>query len=72
MRESDLCKKLKLKPITGRSLKTYKIDKSCALVEMVTQLQGVKNWRGNAFYQLTNEEEDITDDKDIILQKQVI
>ena len=71
MRETDPYKKLKLTPITGRKLETHQIKQSCALREMVTQIPGVKNWRGNAFYQLTNEEEDITDDKELILQNKV-
>lgn len=71
--KSDLIKRLKLRPLltASKSFKTYKVKKSCALRELVPNLPGVKVWRGNAYYELTDEEEDISEDKKLIIQKTV-
>lgn len=64
-------KQLKLKLITDRKLKVHPIEQSCELREFVTELLDVKFRKGHAFYELTNEKEDIHEDKELILLYEV-
>ena len=66
--DSELFKQLKLKEITDRKFTTFEVTQDCTLQECFEK----QTPRSNVFYELlTNEKEDITDDKELILQKKV-
>ena len=63
---------LKLKVITDRKFQQYLVDQNCALREyMERQQQKIEYWREYVYYELTDEDEDISEDKELILQKKV-
>ena len=68
----DPLKQLKLKQIKGRKIRTFKVTQNCSLREGFENFEPkITSWKGHVFYELTDEEEDITDDKELILQKKV-
>ena len=71
--ETDTLKtQLKLKVITDRKFQQYSVDQNCALREyMERQQQKIEYWKGYVYYELTDEDEDISQDKELILQKKV-
>ena len=58
---------LKLKLITDRKLEVYPVEQNCELREFVTELLNIKFRKGHAFYELTHEKEDVSEDKELII-----
>ena len=70
--EGDLKRRLKLNSVTGRTLKCYQVEKNCMLKDFIKNLGPKMIFRrGCAFYELTSEEENVSEDQELILQKKV-
>ena len=69
----DLKRRLKLNPVTGRTLKCYQVEQNCMLKDFIKDHgPNVIFRRGCAFYELTSEEEVVSEDQELILQKKVV
>ena len=64
-------KQLKLKLNTDRKFEMHPIEQNCELREFVRKQLNVEFRKGHAFYELTNEKEDIPEDKELILLYEV-
>ena len=63
---------LKLKLIPSKKVEICEVHQSCELRDLITKWKPqVKSWRGCIFYELTEKEEYISKDKNLIFQEMV-
>ena len=59
--------RLNLKLITDRELEVHSVKQNCELREFVRKELNIKVRKGHAFYELTHEKEDVSEDKELII-----
>ena len=66
-----VCMQFKLKLVTERDFQVYHVEKDYELREFIEQEIEKEFQRGYVYYELTDEMEDISEDKEIIFQNKV-
>ena len=62
------------KPVPVKNPEKFKhlhVSRDCSLIELIEDINGLKFRQGCAYFEFTNEEEDITRDKQVILMRTV-